>query len=231
MAFLYGPWRMMTSSHIRAFATLMLKALAFAIAFSSTNAYALFWEGESLCGQEIKEAPVSSAISWITENDLDEVAQEAEPCSSPKEILNEADFSVCFEDAGAPMSTLPAAIAEMQSERASKHFANVALAMVREKVAEKAPRSEPEPPRAHLPKYALKAPIKECLSYEIECESAPHPMVTISLEMHAPINLVPETAVSFSPPVMVQRANPMRSNPGLRFVWSTSDVPTPPPNA
>ena len=231
--FHYVPALMEISTHIRAFAALFSSVLVLFIALGSGSAHAFFWEGDGLCGQsESWHKTNTPAISWISSTDLEEVVEDATPCSDPEAPLNEADFSVCFKDAGAPMSTLPEAIAEMQSERATAHIAQMAMGLANRIHAENAPRSETPEPRAELPRYALvKPPTQECASYEIECESAPSPLILISLELQPPVQIESRPEVHFAAPLSVKREGPMSPHNGPAFIWTYQTPPTPPPNA
>lgn len=225
---------MVISTPIRAFAALLSSVLVLFIALGSADAHALFWEGESVCGQSESwpKTAIGPAISWVSSNDIEAVVEDVTPCADPTVPMNEGDYSVCFKDAGAPMSTLPEAIAEMQSERATAHIAQMAMGLADLVHAQDSPRSETPEPRAELPRYALiRPPLQECASYEVECESAPSPLILISLELQPPVQFESRPEVHFAAPLSLKREGPMSPHDGPAFIWTYQTPPTPPPNA
>jgi len=205
------------------FLRFMTQTLCFAMVFGfATSAFALFWDGESVCSNK----PTQSSFSWINQSEMISVIEETAPC---EKSVDEGSASVCFQDAGAPMSTLPATIAEMQSERTSSHVTRMAEAMVRRSPS--AFLTRPEEPRVQLPRYLTnQAPRSECSQFEVECESAPSPLALITVEMNPPVSTSESPRVEFEAPVHELRQGALGIRHGTPPLMRSLDVLTPPPD-
>lgn len=196
---------------------------------SSTQAF--FWDGETACGEQIAERP--SPITWLDHSDVEAITapkiSDSNPCLD--ETIEEGEASVCFVDAGAPMSTFPALLTQMQSERASSHILNMAQNLVTQKEAKSAEISaRHEQPRAQLPIYLTKSRQNECSTYSVECESAPDPLALITITSSTTTILVEVPKVAFEPPHLYSLIGPLNPHDGLRLQTRTLSPPTPPPN-
>ncbi len=193
----------------------------------ASSSYAFFWDGEATCGELITERP--STITWLDHSEVEAMAtpEAKTPCTD--ETIEEGPASVCFIDAGAPMSTFPALLTQMQSERASNHVLNMARNLVAS-TETKVNTSKVVHPRAHIPVRLVQSRNLECSHYPVECESAPDPLALITFASSASVILTFAGPVVFEPPRLYTMVGPLSPHDGVRLQTRPFSPPTPPPD-